>query len=225
MALITCAECGKQMSDKAAACPHCGAPCPAAPAAEEIKSGECGAVLPKDAEICPSCGCPANIYREKPPQTAQTVFAPPPAYGGEEFESIIIKGKKSPVGRIVCTVIACVLWLAAAAAIGCVIYDFKFAETVGGFYYYRESIDYFSSLAGGKFMEQYWLIIGLAALAVIGAVVVIAGLGKRIKVTNARIVIKRPFKPTPRLTWDRVDMAAAETAAPFAIKSGGKNIA
>ncbi|GAA6121484.1 zinc-ribbon domain-containing protein [Acidovorax sp. FG27] len=26
MALIECAECGKQTSDKAAACPHCGAP-------------------------------------------------------------------------------------------------------------------------------------------------------------------------------------------------------
>lgn len=26
MALIACAECGKEISDKAAACPHCGAP-------------------------------------------------------------------------------------------------------------------------------------------------------------------------------------------------------
>lgn len=26
MALITCKECGKQVSDQAASCPHCGAP-------------------------------------------------------------------------------------------------------------------------------------------------------------------------------------------------------
>lgn len=30
MALIACGECGKQISDKAAACPHCGAPTPSA---------------------------------------------------------------------------------------------------------------------------------------------------------------------------------------------------
>lgn len=27
MALISCAECGKEISDKAPQCPHCGAPC------------------------------------------------------------------------------------------------------------------------------------------------------------------------------------------------------
>ena len=30
MALITCKECGKQVSDQAASCPHCGAPIKAA---------------------------------------------------------------------------------------------------------------------------------------------------------------------------------------------------
>jgi hypothetical protein len=30
MALIDCAECGKRVSDKAVACPHCGNPKPAA---------------------------------------------------------------------------------------------------------------------------------------------------------------------------------------------------
>ncbi|MBP5391236.1 MAG: zinc-ribbon domain-containing protein [Bacteroidales bacterium] len=30
MALITCKECGKQVSDQAASCPHCGAPVKAA---------------------------------------------------------------------------------------------------------------------------------------------------------------------------------------------------
>jgi hypothetical protein len=33
MALVPCAECGRQISDKAAACPHCGNPLSPAPAA------------------------------------------------------------------------------------------------------------------------------------------------------------------------------------------------
>lgn len=228
MALIICAECGKQMSDKASACPHCGAPY--SPAPVEIKCEECGSVLPVGADTCPNCGCPVNIEQEKSAQTAQTFSAPPsavsaPACGEDQFESVIIKGKKSPVGRIVCTVIACLLWLAAAAAIGLVIYDYNFAETVGGIYYYVETPDYYSSLAGGQYIDLNVLVkvlAGAAALAVVGAVVFIAGFGKRIKVTNARVAIKSPFKPTPRLTWDRVEMAAKETDASFVVKSGEK---
>ena len=41
MALISCTECGKQISDKASACPHCGAPvtAPNEAAAEPVKKG------------------------------------------------------------------------------------------------------------------------------------------------------------------------------------------
>ena len=53
MALIKCEECGKQVSDKASACPNCGCPIE-----KKIKCEECGTLLsPKD-EVCPSCGCP-----------------------------------------------------------------------------------------------------------------------------------------------------------------------
>lgn len=232
MALILCPGCGKKMSDKAPKCPHCGAPYSAAPAAE-VKCAECGAALPEGADICPNCGCPVNAEPNSPTISAapaQPVFTPPPAvsvpsYGGEQFESLIIKGKKPPAGRIVCAVIACLLWLTAAAAISLVIYDHHFAETVGGFHYYSETKSYFSKLAGGQFIDLHWLVIGLAgaaAAAVVGAVVFIAGLGERIKATNARVVIKRPFKPTPGLTWDRIEMAAKETDTSFVIMSGGK---
>ena len=37
MALITCPECGKQVSDRAAACPNCGCPISASPASPEKK--------------------------------------------------------------------------------------------------------------------------------------------------------------------------------------------
>lgn len=39
MALITCKNCGKRLSDKATACPHCGMPQMPAPAAPQ-KSGK-----------------------------------------------------------------------------------------------------------------------------------------------------------------------------------------
>lgn len=39
MALITCQECKKQVSDQAAACPHCGAPVVASPRGPEIAPG------------------------------------------------------------------------------------------------------------------------------------------------------------------------------------------
>ncbi|MDE6731366.1 MAG: hypothetical protein K2J77_00625 [Oscillospiraceae bacterium] len=103
------------------------------------------------------------------------------------------------------------LWAAAIAVICCVIYDYNFAGTVGGFSFYGfgpESQFYYSILAGGRFTELKWLIIGLAAaavLTVIGAVIFVAGFCKRIKVTNARVIIKRSFKPTAGLIWERVE--------------------
>lgn len=74
MALITCSECGGQVSSTAAACPHCGAPVPAVSAAEERKCEDCGAILPEGASECPSCGCPTGIVASKPAP------APRPAY-------------------------------------------------------------------------------------------------------------------------------------------------
>ncbi|MBD5129723.1 MAG: hypothetical protein HDT43_07350 [Ruminococcaceae bacterium] len=187
MALISCPECGKQMSDKAPNCPHCGAP----------------------------------LHFEQPVYTQPA--SPAVAYD-EQFENVIVKGKKSPTGRIVCTVIACLLWLAAAAAIGCVIYDYSFAASAGGINYYGDNPSYYSILAGGGYyIEQYWLIIVMAAavvLALIGAVIFIAGLGERVKVTNARVIIKRPFATTVSITLDKIETAAKETDTSFVLKSG-----
>lgn len=53
MALIKCTECGEMISDKATACPHCGAPIE-----KMIKCEDCGAEYSADAEMCPNCGCP-----------------------------------------------------------------------------------------------------------------------------------------------------------------------
>ncbi len=59
MALINCPECGKQISDKAKVCIHCGF---------ELnfeKCPECGAPLFSADTVCRNCGCPREERTEK----------------------------------------------------------------------------------------------------------------------------------------------------------------
>lgn len=56
MALITCPECGHQISDKADNCPNCG--CPVEKKTNKCK--ECGVELPEGCKECPNCGLPVN---------------------------------------------------------------------------------------------------------------------------------------------------------------------
>ena len=51
MALITCKECGKEVSDAAKTCPHCGAP-----VVKEIYCSNCGEKVPATECFCPICG-------------------------------------------------------------------------------------------------------------------------------------------------------------------------
>ena len=62
MALITCRSCGKQISDKAKACPGCGAIVfPEGPEAiKQLFCTECGSAIPSGLEVCPNCGCPVE---------------------------------------------------------------------------------------------------------------------------------------------------------------------
>ena len=52
MALVKCGECGGQVSDKAAACPHCGAPV--------LRCPNCGAHVLDKVAPCPQCGALMN---------------------------------------------------------------------------------------------------------------------------------------------------------------------
>lgn len=51
MALINCKECGREISDQAISCPHCGAP-----VVREIFCQKCGTRIPADTRYCPTCG-------------------------------------------------------------------------------------------------------------------------------------------------------------------------
>ncbi len=50
MALIKCPECGKEISDKAASCPNCGA------MVKRKFCQHCGEQIDNDCVICPKCG-------------------------------------------------------------------------------------------------------------------------------------------------------------------------
>lgn len=50
MALIKCPECGKEISDKAAACPNCGA------VVKKKFCQHCGESIDSDCVVCPKCG-------------------------------------------------------------------------------------------------------------------------------------------------------------------------
>ncbi len=67
MALISCSNCGKEVSDKAKVCPNCGYQLIEEFIAEEVPviCEDCGTEIPTDADVCPKCGCPVPEKNEK----------------------------------------------------------------------------------------------------------------------------------------------------------------
>lgn len=83
MPLINCPNCGKEISDKALACPQCGMNIIKEDEnkdIEELICTDCGAILEKGMDVCPNCGCPVesqngdlkNSADEKPQNVAIT---------------------------------------------------------------------------------------------------------------------------------------------------------
>ena len=60
MALISCPECSKEISDKADVCPQCGFPIAKSPLAVPLPKAvnclECKEEFPFEDEVCPKCG-------------------------------------------------------------------------------------------------------------------------------------------------------------------------
>ena len=74
MAMITCPNCGEQVSDKAKKCVHCGT---ILIQEEKKRCAECGAELEEGTTECPNCGCPveeinASDTQEKPQKVEVT---------------------------------------------------------------------------------------------------------------------------------------------------------
>lgn len=62
MALIKCPECGKEISSKAAWCPHCGCPSSEFSTDQGVKCPYCGANLTSGDNYCDSCGKRVTPY-------------------------------------------------------------------------------------------------------------------------------------------------------------------
>ena len=66
MALISCPECGKQISDKASSCPHCGCSLgkPTLQVKESPRCSNCGFQLSEGVSYCPKCGAKVTLNKE-----------------------------------------------------------------------------------------------------------------------------------------------------------------
>lgn len=112
MALIKCGNCGKDISNKAQFCVHCGY------SLDTIKCEDCGQALPANAQFCMNCGCPVESKEvpvkstDKTDGTGYTVL-----YSQEETQqqsvdtpTQTVKSKKPTHNKteIICAVIAIV---------------------------------------------------------------------------------------------------------------------
>ena len=70
MAMITCPNCGEQISDKAKSCVHCGA---SLQPEEKRVCEECGTELEEGMEVCPVCGCPVEKSEDASDDVPQQV--------------------------------------------------------------------------------------------------------------------------------------------------------
>lgn len=116
MALIKCPECGREISDKAEKCIHCGKIIvkDVTPEKTEIKCPECGRSLLETDVICPGCGCPIERGRKEDTDKLQQV----------EVAGIKVKNKtKKIIIGIIVAVIVC-----AVGGVGFKVYSDKRAE-------------------------------------------------------------------------------------------------
>ncbi|MCI8595123.1 MAG: zinc ribbon domain-containing protein [Oscillospiraceae bacterium] len=106
MALIQCKNCGKEISDKALTCPHCGVQLgeKIQEEAQPLICKECRAEIPLGAEACPNCGHP--VLQEEPPQKVEVVSVTPP------------KLRKNAKKGIIAGIVAVVIIAIIAVAIG-----------------------------------------------------------------------------------------------------------
>ena len=93
MALVKCEVCGKDISEKAMVCPHCGTPREVIPT---VVCAECGATIPANSTECPVCGCPVEMVTREQPMfnQAPTKFCPS-------------CGATIPAAAVICTKCGC----------------------------------------------------------------------------------------------------------------------
>ena len=95
MAMISCPNCGKEISDKAIKCPACGYELLAVE--ETTKCEECGQELPEGATSCPNCGCPVKVVENTPQRVS---------VANVELHHISKKVKKTIIAVVILAIVA-----------------------------------------------------------------------------------------------------------------------
>lgn len=94
MALIQCTECGQMVSDKAEACPHCGAP-----VEHLMKCEDCGSEYGVSVTACPKCGCPNPNFTAGQQSTESASAQPQPQYQSTGSSTNASEDRKKRVQR------------------------------------------------------------------------------------------------------------------------------
>lgn len=108
--LISCDSCGKNISDTARSCPHCGGERKLA--TPLLKCVECSGEVPSDASSCPHCGYVKGSRRAGlPPKLGQGAL---PSLG----EMTKVAGDRKPTGLIVGVIIAVIILITFIGSLG-----------------------------------------------------------------------------------------------------------
>ena len=135
MALIQCNCCGKEISDRAKACPQCGQP--VVLAAEEMEvvppvlCEECGTEIPAGKDACPNCGCPVQVNEEVAEESPQKV----------EVTAVNLPKMQKNTKKYVVIAVVAILAVIAAVFIGNDVKEQKMAEEAA-----QRSANYASTL-------------------------------------------------------------------------------
>lgn len=88
IALVKCPECGKEISDKAKACPNCGAP-----VAKKFCQ-HCGEKIDQECVVCPKCGKQVGQLRDDKIIINNSVSSSASAAASANAKVYIQKGKR-----------------------------------------------------------------------------------------------------------------------------------
>ncbi len=107
MALINCKECGKEISDAATVCPHCGAP-----VVKDVYCRKCGTKVPENVKFCPNCGetvsAPSKSTVDAKDKTTAGLLAI--FLGGIGIHYFYLGKTTAGILTIVITLCSCYLW-------------------------------------------------------------------------------------------------------------------
>lgn len=107
MALINCTECGREISDAATVCPHCGAP-----VVKDVFCPKCGTKVQANVKFCPTCGAeiarPAVVCNNRKDKLVAGLLAI--FLGGLGIHYFYLGKNTAGIISIVLTICSCSIW-------------------------------------------------------------------------------------------------------------------